>query len=88
MSWSSGASILATRRYGCGGTGLVPFCRGDPPQADLPYARLSPLEVQLDKMYVKQGGEMVYLWRAVDHESEISKVTSRKPGTRKRRFAA
>jgi putative transposase len=24
----------------------------------------------LDEMYVKLGGEMVYLWRAVDHESE------------------
>jgi putative transposase len=25
----------------------------------------------LDEMYVKVGGEMVYLWRAVDHEGEI-----------------
>ena len=25
----------------------------------------------LDEMYVKLNGEMVYLWRAVDHESEI-----------------
>lgn len=25
----------------------------------------------LDEMYVKLGGEMVYLWRAVDHESEM-----------------
>lgn len=25
----------------------------------------------LDEMYVKLGGEMVYLWRAVDHEGEI-----------------
>ena len=25
----------------------------------------------LDKMYVKLNGEMVYLWRAVDHEGEI-----------------
>jgi putative transposase len=25
----------------------------------------------LDEMYVKLGGEMVYLWRAVDHEGEV-----------------
>jgi len=25
----------------------------------------------LDEMYVKLDGEMVYLWRAVDHEGEI-----------------
>ena len=25
----------------------------------------------LDEMYVKMNGEMVYLWRAVDHEGEI-----------------
>jgi len=26
---------------------------------------------RLDEMYVKLNGEMVYLWRAVDHEGEI-----------------
>ena len=25
----------------------------------------------LDEMYVKMNGEMVYLWRAVDHEGEV-----------------
>ncbi|MEG3166479.1 DDE-type integrase/transposase/recombinase [Sphingomonas sp. PB2P19] len=25
----------------------------------------------LDEMYVRLNGEMVYLWRAVDHEGEI-----------------
>jgi putative transposase len=25
----------------------------------------------LDEMHVKLNGEMVYLWRAVDHEGEI-----------------
>jgi len=25
----------------------------------------------LDEMYAKMNGEMVYLWRAVDHETEI-----------------
>jgi len=27
----------------------------------------------LDELYVKLDGEMVYLWRIVDHESEILK---------------
>lgn len=27
----------------------------------------------LDEMYVKVNGEMVYLWRAVDHEGEVLK---------------
>ena len=27
----------------------------------------------LDEMYVKLNGEMVYLWRAVDHEGEVLK---------------
>jgi putative transposase len=26
---------------------------------------------RLDEMYVKLNGEMVYLWRAVDHEGEL-----------------
>jgi putative transposase len=50
----------------------------DPPQADQPYARLSPLEVapRRDVRDPKGGeanlnGEMVYLWRAVDQEGEI-----------------
>ncbi len=25
----------------------------------------------LDEMYIKINGEMVYLWRAVDHEGEV-----------------
>ena len=25
----------------------------------------------LDEMYVKLNGELVYLWRAVDHEGEV-----------------
>jgi putative transposase len=28
----------------------------------------------LDEMYVKINGEMVYLWRAVDHEGEILEI--------------
>ena len=42
-----------------------------PPAADQPDARVSPVEWHLDEMYVKLGGEMVYLWRAVDQEGEI-----------------
>ena len=38
----------------------------------------------LDEMYVKLGGEMVYLWRAVDQEGEILEATSRKHATRTR----
>ena len=37
----------------------------------------------LDEMYVKLNGEMVYLWRAVDHEGEIleSYVTKKRDKT-------
>lgn len=28
----------------------------------------------LDEMYVKLNGEMLYLWRAVDHEGEILEI--------------
>lgn len=39
----------------------------------------------LDEMYVKLNGEMVYLWRAVDHEGEVLESyvtrTRRKPTT-------
>jgi putative transposase len=41
--------------------------------------------LHLDEMYVKLNGEVVYLWRAVDHEGEIleSYVTKKRD-----RFAA
>ncbi len=37
----------------------------------------------LDEMYVKLNGEMVYLWRAVDHEGEIleSYITTKRDKT-------
>jgi putative transposase len=37
----------------------------------------------LDEMYVKLNGEMVYLWRAVDHEGEIleSTITTKRDKT-------
>jgi putative transposase len=37
----------------------------------------------LDEMYVKLNGEMVYLWRAVDHEGEIleSHITKKRDKT-------
>ena len=42
----------------------------------------------LDEMYVKLNGEMVYLWRAVDHEGEIleSYVTKKRDKTAALRF--
>lgn len=42
----------------------------------------------LDEMYVKLGGEMVYLWRAVDHEGEIleSYVTKKRDKSAALRF--
>jgi putative transposase len=45
--------------------------------ADIPRQRVSRMrgfrqwKWHLDEMYVKLNGEMVYLWRAVDHEGEI-----------------
>lgn len=44
---------------------------GDPASAHLTAARLRQWKWHLDEMYVKLNGEMVYLWRAVDHEGEI-----------------
>lgn len=42
----------------------------------------------LDEMYVKMNGEMVYLWRAVDHEGEIleSYVTKKRDKSAALRF--
>ena len=39
----------------------------------------------LDEMYVKLNGEMAYLWRAVDQECKVLRVTSPGPATRKQR---
>ena len=36
----------------------------------------------LDEVYVKVGGEMRHLWRAVDHEARFLNRTSPRPGTR------
>jgi transposase-like protein len=43
----------------------------------------------LDEVYVKVGGEMRYLWRAVDHEGEVleSLVTKERDKARARRSA-
>jgi transposase-like protein len=37
---------------------------------------------QLDEMYVKIGGKMQYLWRAIDHEVRSSRATSPPTGTK------
>ena len=47
------------------------ICPRYPRTAGEPDAWLSPLTLALDEMYVKLSGEMVYLWRAVDHEGEV-----------------
>jgi putative transposase len=39
----------------------------------------------LDELYVKLNGEMVYLWRAVDHEGEVLRAALRRAVTRRRR---
>ncbi|MDX3899320.1 MAG: DDE-type integrase/transposase/recombinase [Sphingobium sp.] len=41
------------------------------PAADQSHEGFRYWRWHLDEMYVKVGGEMVYLWRAVDHEDEI-----------------
>ena len=38
----------------------------------------------LDEMYVKLNGEMVNLWRAVDHGARSSRAMSPRPGTKLR----
>lgn len=63
--------ICHERRCGCGGTGLG-YVGGD-----IRRQRVSRMpgfrrwRRHLDEMYVKLNGEMVYLWRAVDHEGEV-----------------
>lgn len=42
-----------------------------PPAAREPHARFRHWQWNLDEMYVKINGELMYLWRAVDHEGEI-----------------
>jgi len=39
--------------------------------AEIRRRRVSHMRWHLDEMYVKMNGEMVYLWRAVDHEGEV-----------------
>lgn len=46
-------------------------------QRVLPHAGLRHRRWHLDEMYVKLDGEMVYLWRAVDHEG--GSIFSRAP---------
>jgi putative transposase len=42
-----------------------------PPAAREPHARFRHWQWNLDEMYVEINGELMYLWRAVDHEGEI-----------------
>ncbi|WP_294337432.1 DDE-type integrase/transposase/recombinase [uncultured Sphingomonas sp.] len=49
----------------------VALCRRYLATAGQPDAWLSSWQWHLDEMYVKLNGEMVYLWRTVDHKGEI-----------------
>jgi len=42
----------------------------------------------LDEMFVRLNGEMVYLWRAVDHEGEVLESHVTKPETNERLCAS
>jgi hypothetical protein len=42
----------------------------------------------LDEVYVRVNGEMVYLWRAVDHEGEVLERYVTKPATELLRSAS
>ncbi len=65
--------ISVTRR--CDATGGTSF--GPMLAAEIRRRRVSHMRGfrhwrwHLDEMYVKMNGEMVYLWRAVDHEGEV-----------------
>jgi putative transposase len=51
---------------------LAPMFAGDIRRQRVSHMRgLRHWRWHLDEMYVKLNGEMVYLWRAVDHEGEI-----------------
>src|SRR6476620_4490050 len=69
---SSAASTSATRRCGTGGNRFGPMFASDICQQRISRMRgFRQWRWHLDEMYVKLNGEMVYLWRAVDHEGEI-----------------
>ena len=69
---TSVALIFATRRYDCGGTDFGPLLAGKIRRKRIDHMRgCCHWRWHLDEMYVKMNGEMVYLWRAVDHEGEI-----------------
>ena len=68
---SSAASIFAIRRSGCDEQVRTNVCCRHSSPAGEWHAWLSAVEVHLDEMYVKLNGEMVYLWRAVDHEGQM-----------------
>ena len=42
----------------------------------------------LDEMYVRLNGEMVYLWRAVDHEGEVLESFVTRPSACRSRWCA
>ncbi len=48
-----------------------PLCSGHPPPAGEPHARLPALEMASRRDVREAKCEMIYLWRAVDHEGEL-----------------
>ena len=69
---SSAASTSATRRCGIWWNRFGPMFAGDIRRQRVSRMRgFRHWRWHLDEMYVKLNGEMVYLWRAVDHEGEI-----------------
>jgi putative transposase len=61
----SGASTFAMNRFG-------PMFAADIRRKRIDRMRsYTHWRCHLDEVYVKIGGEMHYLWRAVDHEGEV-----------------
>ena len=58
------------------------ICGSSPAASTCPICLTEP-QWHLDEMYVKVNGELVYLWRTVDHEGAIpeSYVTKKRDGT-------
>ena len=59
------------RPSGSGGTAFANVGRRDSQETSRGYARLSALALALGRGVCEDHGKLYYLWRAVDHESEV-----------------
>jgi DDE domain len=59
------------RPSGSGGTALANVGRRDSQETSRGYAGLSALALALGRGVCEDHGKLYYLWRAVDHESEV-----------------